>query len=210
MGRLLTTGRLNSLAQLMIKITAPGIPDFYQGSELWDLRLVDPDNRGPVDFEKRVRLLAELQELEEKRGRLNLIQDVMEHWQDGRIKLFVISRALNFRRAHESLFLQGTYQPLAATGEKRENVFAFMRYAQGAWAITAVPRLATRLTPSGRLPTGKSAWGAGAVRVPPGAPTDWFNVLTGEKLQACGPKLKRYLPLAEVFSALPVALLAAF
>ena len=84
-------GALNSLAQLLLKITIPGVPDFYQGSELWDFRLVDPDNRGPVDFEKRVRLLAELQQQEDQRGRLDLIQDLLDHWQDGRIKLFVTS-----------------------------------------------------------------------------------------------------------------------
>jgi (1->4)-alpha-D-glucan 1-alpha-D-glucosylmutase len=203
-------GMLNSLAQVMLKITIPGVPDFYQGSELWDFRLVDPDNRGPVDFETRVRLLAELREQEEQHGRLHVIRDILEHWQDGRVKLFLISKALNFRRAHDRLFLEGAYQPLQATHEKRESVFAFLRHAQGSWAVVAVPRLVTKLAPSGSLPTGESVWAGSSVRLPREAPSDWFNVLTGEKLRAAGAKQKRYLPLAAIFREFPVALLAAF
>ena len=199
-------GALNSLAQTLLKITIPGVPDFYQGSELWDFRLVDPDNRGPVDFEQRVRLLAEIQQQEEKRGRLDLIQDLLNHWQDGRIKLFLTSRALNFRRAHGALFLEGTYQPLQATGAKKENVFAFIRQKEDAGVVAAVPRLVTKLGPAGQPP--ESVWGASALILPRGAPSDWANVLTGEKLKARASKPGGSLPLAEVFGKFPVALLA--
>ena len=200
-------GALNSLAQLLIKITVPGVPDFYQGSELWDFRLVDPDNRGPVDFKKRVRLLAELQRQEEQRGRLDLIRDLLNHWQDGRIKLFVTSRALNFRRDHRELFLEGAYQPLQATGARNENVFAFVRHIGDTWAVTAVPRFVTKLAPAGRPPTGENLWAASALLLPKGAPADWVNVLTGERVKACAAKQGRSLPLAEVFGKFPVALL---
>jgi (1->4)-alpha-D-glucan 1-alpha-D-glucosylmutase len=193
----------------LLKITTPGIPDFYQGSELWDFRLVDPDNRGPVDFEKRVRLLAELQQQEEQRDRLHLIQDLLNRWQDGRIKLFLTSRALNFRRAHPQLFLEGAYRLLQATGAKKMNVFAFMKHTRDAWAITAVPRLVTKLAPPGRPPTGDSVWAVNALLLPRKAPTDWVNVLTGERLQACALKQRLSLPLAKVFGKFPVALLAA-
>jgi (1->4)-alpha-D-glucan 1-alpha-D-glucosylmutase len=202
-------GALNSLAQLLLKITAPGVPDFYQGSELWDFRLVDPDNRGPVDFEKRVRLLAELQQQEEQGDRLDLIQDLLDRWQDGRIKLFVTSRALNFRRGHDALFVEGAYEPLPATGAKKENVFAFIRHRGDAWAVAAVPRLVTKLAPARRPPTGESVWAAGTLLLPRTAPTNWVNVLTGERLQACASKQRRCLLLADVFSKFPVALLAA-
>ena len=174
-------GALNSLAQQLLKITIPGVPDFYQGSELWDFRLVDPDNRGPVDFKKRGRLLAELQQQEEQRGRLGLIQDLLDHWQDGRIKLFVTSTALNFRRDHGEMFLEGAYQPMQATGAKKENVFAFVRHIGDAWAVTAVPRLVTKLAPAGQPPTGESVWGTSALHLPKEAPTDWVNVLTGKR-----------------------------
>ena len=201
-------GAINSLAQQLLKITVPGVPDFYEGSELWDFRLVDPDNRGPVDFEERVRLLAQLQQQEEQRGRLDLIQALLNRWQDGRIKLFLTSRALNFRRAHRGLFLEGAYQPLQATGTKKENVLAFVRHKEGHWAVTAVPRFVTKLARAGRPPTGESVWAASALLLPRGAPSDWVNVLTGEKLQARTSKQRRTLPLGEVFNKFPVALLA--
>ena len=202
-------GALNSLAQLLLKITIPGVPDFYQGSELWDFRLVDPDNRGPVDFEKRVRLLAELQQQDDQHDRLGLIEDLLTHWQDGRIKLFLTSRALNFRRAHQALFMEGDYQPMQASGAKKENMFAFLRHTEKDWAITVVPRLVTRLAPAGRQPTGESAWASNQMLLPKGAPTDWMNVLTGEKLKARTSGRGNSLALAEVFSRFPVALLAA-
>ncbi len=202
-------GALNSLSQLLLKITIPGVPDFYQGSELWDFRLVDPDNRGPVDFEKRATLLAELQRLEDQRGRLGLAQDLLDRWQDGRIKLFVTSRGLNFRRDHDLLFLEGAYQPLLATGPNKEKVFAFMRHTNGAWAVTAVPRLVSNLVPAGLPPTGERVWAAGALPLPARAPSNWVNVLTGEKLRTSAGKLERSLPLADVFNRFPVALLAA-
>ena len=199
-------GALNSLAQLLLKITGPGVPDFYQGSELWDFRLVDPDNRGPVDFERRASLLAELKRREEH-NRLGLIRDLLEHWQDGRIKLFVTSRALAFRRAHSKLFLDGAYQPLNAIGPKQENVFAFVRRTKGAWAVTAVPRLVTKLVPAGRVPIGESVWADNVMPLPKKAPSDWVNVLTGERLRAQAANQDHALPLQEVFGKFPVALL---
>jgi len=202
-------GALNSLGQLLLKITIPGVPDFYQGSELWDFRLVDPDNRGPIDFEKRMRLLAELRQQDEQRGRLGLIEDLLAHWQDGRIKLFLTSRALNFRRAHQALFMEGDYQPMQASWAKKENVFVFLRHKENDWAIAAVPRLVTGLTSAGRLPAGESVWASNALPLPKGAPTDWVNVLTGEKVMARTSRRGNSLALAEVFSRFPVALLAA-
>jgi len=201
-------GALNSLAEQLLKITIPGVPDFYQGSELWDFRLVDPDNRGPVDFERRARLLAELQREEDQRGRAGLTQDLLDHWQDGRIKLFVISRALKFRRAHAKLFMEGAYQLLPATGTRKGNVFAFARNHENVWAVAAVPRLVTKLAPAGQPPIGKRVWPAGALRLPKEAPTNWVNTLTGQKVQARASKQGHTLPLAEVFGTFPVALLS--
>jgi (1->4)-alpha-D-glucan 1-alpha-D-glucosylmutase len=199
-------GAINSLAQLLVKITAPGVPDFYQGCELWDFRLVDPDNRGPVDFEKRVRLLAELEQQEEG-DRLGLLQNLLEHWRDGRIKLYVTAKALNFRRTHGGLFLDGAYEPLQAAGAKKQNVFAFMRRTKGLWAVTAVPRLAAKLIPAGQPPTGESLWASNVLVLPRHVPLDWINVLTGETLRACTVKQRRALSLGDVFHIFPVALL---
>jgi (1->4)-alpha-D-glucan 1-alpha-D-glucosylmutase len=199
-------GAINSLAQLVLKITGPGIPDFFQGSELWDLRLVDPDNRGPIDFEKRVNLLAELKRQEEH-DRLALVADLLAHWQDGRIKLYVTSRALTFRRAQSGLFLDGSYLPLQAIGPQQQNVFAFMRHAKDVWAVTAVPRLATELVPAGRFPTGEKVWANNLLRLVKRAPTNWVNVLTGESLRSQAGTQGRELSLGEVLGKFPVALL---
>jgi len=201
-------GALNSLSQLLLKITIPGVPDIYQGAELWDFRLVDPDNRGPVDFERRAHLLAKVRELQGSTDRANLIQELLNHWQDGRIKLFVTSLALNFRRSHKALFQEGAYQPLPAAGAKKEHVFAFMRSCAGTWALTAVPRLVKSLAPAGRPPAGKEVWGQSALLMPPQAPSEWVNTLTGERLQARVVQRKRSLPLADVFRTFPLALLA--
>jgi (1->4)-alpha-D-glucan 1-alpha-D-glucosylmutase len=205
-GQVALYGAINSLAQLLLKITGPGVPDFYQGSELWDLRLVDPDNRGPVDFERRVRLLAELMKQEEQ-NRLDLIRDLLDHWRDGRIKLFVTSRALTFRRAHNDLYLDGSYEPLQAIGPKRENVFAFAKRLKRAWAVTAVPRLVTRLVPPGGFPTGQNVWADSALLLLDNAPAEWVNVLTGERMQSRVSEQGHLLPLGEVFARFPVAVL---
>ena len=199
-------GALNSLSQLLIKITAPGLPDFYQGSELWDLRLVDPDNRGPVDFEKRSRLLAEIEQAREQ-NRGTFVASLLDHWQDGRIKLYVTSEALNFRRAHWELFREGAYEPLEVSGEKRDHVCAFLRRAKHAWAVTTVPRLLTGLVPFGRAPIGHKIWTSNHLVLPTEAPKNWTNVLTGEKLEVLGAK-RNVLSLGDVFATFPVALLA--
>jgi (1->4)-alpha-D-glucan 1-alpha-D-glucosylmutase len=119
-------GALNSLSQVLVKIGAPGLPDFYQGTELWDFSMVDPDNRRPVDFQQRARLLAELAAAEHG-DRESLLHDILEHWQDGRIKLYLTWKALGFRGNHAELFAEGDYVPMIATGKKNENVCAFAR-----------------------------------------------------------------------------------
>jgi len=147
-------GALNALAQLVMKITAPGLSDFCQGAELWDFRLVDPDNRGPVDFEKHSRLLAEFEQAE-AHDHLNLIKKLLDGWPNGRIKLYVASKALGFRRAYPELFLEGAYNPLQVGDVLEENVFAFMRRTKQEWAVVALPRMATKLVPVGQTPTEK-------------------------------------------------------
>ena len=117
-------GMLNSLSQTLIKMTSPGVPDFYQGTELWDLNLVDPDNRRPVDFEKRRAMLAGIRE-EEGSNIDRLIQDLLSTREDGKIKLFLIYRALKARRTHREIFREGAYLPLESAGRFRSHVIAF-------------------------------------------------------------------------------------
>jgi maltooligosyltrehalose synthase len=115
---------LGSLGQVLIKLTAPGVPDFYQGTELWDLSLVDPDNRRPVNFEQRDRMLRQLDET----GDVDW-GDLLREWRDGRIKLAITARALRTRRADGELFGTGDYVPLAASEERADDVVAFGRRA---------------------------------------------------------------------------------
>jgi (1->4)-alpha-D-glucan 1-alpha-D-glucosylmutase len=200
-------GALNGLAQVLVKIVAPGVPDLYQGAELWDLRLVDPDNRGPVDFSLRKRLLSELASREEE-GLLPLIGEILPAWQDGRIKLFVTCRALNFRRERRELFLSGAYLPLSASGGTKEHVLAFGRKYGTHWAVAAVPRLVTRLSPPETYPLGQEVWGArSALLLPEGAPDRWRNVFTGEEIHVSTGRGKKALPLHALFRHFPVALL---
>lgn len=182
-------GALNSLAQVLLKVASPGVPDFYQGTELWNLSLVDPDNRRPVDFEARMALLASLKE-EESRGQLELAQRLLSSWEDGRIKLYLIYKALNFRKAKEKLFSAGEYIPVAVEGPAKEHLCAFARYSGEEWVLVAVPRLLALLQSTGRdrgLPVrnslpGKDVWRETALILPEGSPDIWRNIFTGEKI----------------------------
>ena len=199
-------GALNSLAQVLLKIAAPGVPDFYQGAELWDLRLVDPDNRRPVDFAPARALL---EDLERKTGadRPALLRELLAAWPDGRIKLYLTAAALTFRRDREALFACGDYLPLVAGGETREHVVAFARRRGPAWAVAAVPRLAAARTAGGRFPLGAEAWRGSALALPQDAPARWRNALTGEVVETAAATGGPSLSLAAAFRAFPVALL---
>ncbi len=198
--RLAEAGVANALSQAVLKLTAPGVPDFYQGSELWDFSLVDPDNRRPVDFDLRRRLLDELSGTAVNDG----VADLLANWPDGRIKLCVIWRLLSIRRRHPGLFAEGGYEALATVGDKADHAVAFVRRGGGATLLVAVPRLVTRLTDAGRpFPLGAGAWGDTALVLPddlvPGA---WSQPFTGARLSAGGDGRLRF---ADLLSTLPVA-----
>jgi (1->4)-alpha-D-glucan 1-alpha-D-glucosylmutase len=201
-------GALNSLSQLILKIAAPGVPDFYQGGELWDLNMMDPDNRRPVDFAANVRLLGELVAAEHD-DRDALLDQLLLHWRDGRIKMYLTRKALEFRRGHNPLFLEGDYIPLHPTGKKAENVCAFARHRDGAWVLAAAPLLTTQLVDPGHMPLGQETWGNSAIRLPDKAPLEWRNLLTGETLKAGSTRRKKWLLLKSVFRRFPVAFLEA-
>jgi (1->4)-alpha-D-glucan 1-alpha-D-glucosylmutase len=119
-------GLFNALSQALLKVASPGVPDIYQGTELWDFSLVDPDNRRPVDYDLRRRLLDELRAVPEE-GRVNLCRELTENKEDGRIKLYLLWRALCCRREHPGLFTTGEYLPAHADGERDGNLCAFAR-----------------------------------------------------------------------------------
>lgn len=200
------TGLVNSLAQTLLKITAPGVPDFYQGTELWDESLVDPDNRRPVDFPTRIALLAELQRRTAE-GMLPLVHELLAQWWDGRIKLYVTWQALQCRRTHLALFRDGDYLPLASAGSGRDHIVAFARRQETTWALVVVPRLLHSLSAQDTPPVGHRMWATTTLLLPPEAPLYWHNVLTGEALIASGAPQAPGLSLAQVFQYMPVALL---
>ena len=172
-------GFLNSLAQVVLKACSPGAPDFYQGTELWDFSLVDPDNRRPVDYEKRVALLRQLP----------APSTLLKHWTDGRVKLFVTARSLDARARNLDAF-RGPYRAIATT---TPNAVAFTR---GENVLIVLPRLTTQLVPSPKLPLG-DRWGDHTLAIG----GKWRNVFTDEVIEG------ERLALKEVFATFPVAIL---
>jgi (1->4)-alpha-D-glucan 1-alpha-D-glucosylmutase len=201
----------NSLSQVVLKVASPGVPDVYQGTELWDFSLVDPDNRRPVDYGLRRRLLAELH------GRAAggpdalepMCRELMEHREDGRVKMYLLSRALHFRRDNRGLFTTGDYLPAWAGPPREDNVCAFVRRQDHRLALAAVGRLFTRLVAPGELPVG-AAWGDSVLFLPAEvAGRPWQDVFTGRVVQAAERDGRACLSLSEVFDIFPVALLLA-
>jgi (1->4)-alpha-D-glucan 1-alpha-D-glucosylmutase len=186
-------GAVSSLSELILRMTAPGAPDFYQGSEIWNFKLTDPDNRSPVDFALREDMLAKLKDGADW-------QELLQEWQDGRIKMYTIRQTLRFRRDHPELFLNGDYLPLRAKGDHAENVVAFAWRRNDDWAVTVVPRLAANLTYPGSWPVGRRVWRNTSVEMEEPDPREWVNVLTGERV---GTSLKMF----EIFSKVPFAVL---
>jgi (1->4)-alpha-D-glucan 1-alpha-D-glucosylmutase len=199
-------GALNSLSQVVLKLVSPGVPDFYQGTEIWDFSLVDPDNRRPVDYEKRRALLKELQQ-KEARSPAALWPRLLSQWQDGAIKLFVTAKALNFRRSQAALFREGDYLPLMSRGTRSPHLIACARRKGQVWTLAVVPRLLSQLTPAGQPPLGPGVWGEEELSLPAGAPGVWENVFTGDLIRRSPGRRDQGLPLAEIFRHLPVALL---
>ena len=197
-------GAINSLAQVVLKTTSPGVPDFYQGTELWDLNLVDPDNRRPIDYQKRMKLLDNLI-LEEGRGEASLARNLLNSWEDGAVKLYTIYKILNMRREYTDLFKEGDYIPLQIDGHRQEHICAFSRFKDNKWTVVVVPRLLTRLVPFGTPPLGKQTWGDDLLLMPDGAPKNWSNIFTHESLHASAPG--NCLPVSQIFYTFPVAVL---
>ncbi|HEY7423828.1 MAG TPA: malto-oligosyltrehalose synthase, partial [Gemmataceae bacterium] len=204
-------GYFNSLAQVLLKLTCPGVPDFYQGSELWELSLVDPDNRRPVDYRRRRELLNDLQErIDAADGDLRpLAAELLANLPDGRIKLYLIYRALHFRRVHEQLFAHGAYVPLEAAGSKRDHVCAFVRSMDDKAVLVAVPRLVVHLAGGvEQPPMGAEVWETTRLLLPPAlAGRRWRNLFTGEMLAAEDQDGASGLPLAAALGTFPLALL---
>jgi (1->4)-alpha-D-glucan 1-alpha-D-glucosylmutase len=185
--RIARLGALNSLTQTILKCTSPGVPDFYQGTEIWDFSLVDPDNRRPVDYSVRRALLEKISSVP--------LESLLEDWTSGAIKLAVIRAVLHFRREHAEFFRQADYTPLAVTGKFRQHVIAFSRRHAGRELIVVVPRLSAVFS---SFPLGES-WEDTAVEHEAGG----FDLMARREVTAA----TGHLPLATLFASLPFAVL---
>jgi (1->4)-alpha-D-glucan 1-alpha-D-glucosylmutase len=205
--RIAHCGLFNSLAQLTIKIGAPGLPDFYQGTELWDFSLVDPDNRRPVDYARRRRLLEELEaESADEGQRQALVERLMASPSDDRVKLYTTRTLLHVRKANEAVFQSGSYEPLAVDGPRRVHAFAFARRYDGREAVVVVPRLVAGLVPDSDMPPlGERAWADTRLQLPHTTARCYRHALTGQ----CLPVTNGELRLADIFAQFPAAVLEA-
>jgi len=178
--RIARLGLYNSLVQTALKLTVPGVPDIYQGNELWTFRLVDPDNRQPVDYALRARLVEDMERRAAEGGQEALQSELLENLTDGRAKLYLTWRLLHFRRRHAALFRDGDYTPLSILGERQEHVCGFLRTRGDEYLAVVVPlRMASLMSAPGEPPLG-GAWNDTAVQLPESVlPARWTNVLTG-------------------------------
>ena len=180
--RIARLGMINSLGQTLLKLTVPGMPDIYQGAEMWDFNLVDPDNRRPVNYSARIAMLDHMENA--------TMLDLLKNWQSGAIKLALIQHILAFRKQAPDLFTGGAYTPMEARGPATENLCAFMRHTDHHSAITLVTRHSTSLEARG-------GWNETSLHLPHAS---WRNILTGQYFS-------RMTPVAELLGGLPVALL---
>jgi (1->4)-alpha-D-glucan 1-alpha-D-glucosylmutase len=183
-------GAVNGLAQTLLKVTVPGVPDIYQGTELWDFSLVDPDNRQPVDFDLRAAGIGAA-----------TFNDLVGNWRSGFVKQALIAHALNARRERPALFSEGSYEPMQVCGEFADRVIAFIRRLGDDVAVTIVPRAASGLLRNGAITFTPGAWKDTTIALPPHAAAPLFNVFDGADISG------HSVPIESLFHRLPVALL---
>ena len=201
-------GMWNSIAQLVVKMVSPGVPDFYQGNDLWAFDLVDPDNRRAVNYDVRRQMLKSLQE-QVVRDRAALVDRLRENPCDGAIKLYITSEALRFRRDHRCLFAQGSYDALAAEGNRARHLVAFSRALGDQTLVAATGRFFLKLCNSHNQPV-REVWGNTSIALPKKTEHKTFrDVFSGETIETEERESGRVLPASKIFSRCPVALLFA-
>jgi (1->4)-alpha-D-glucan 1-alpha-D-glucosylmutase len=205
--RIARAGIFNSLSQTLLKITPPGVPDFYQGTEVWNFSLADPDNRRPVDYDRLRSLLKQLRELEDQNTE-NLVDQLIQDPVDGAIKLYVTRSALRFRRANRELFAKGSYTGLRASGKKHRHVITFSRSYRQREVVIVAGRFFALLGADRCLPVGKETWSDTAVILRrQTAATHYRELFTGRVVATEKRNGNLVLPVSQVFSHLPIALL---
>ena len=205
-------GIVHSLSQSVLKVASPGVADVYQGCEFWDLNLVDPDNRRPVDYESRIETLGKVASALEGAGnRAKLAADLFLSPENGAIKQFVLWTALNHRKKQAELYQRGTYRAIEVSGERKENIVAFLRNFGDQFLIAVVPRLVAGLIvdegATSPLPAG--VWGNSELLIPDKAPARWRNLITDEPVEVSQADGLAKLRLAEIFKSIPLGLLVA-
>lgn len=205
---IISAGMLNSLSQLVLKLTSPGVPDIYQGNELWNFTLVDPDNRSAVDFSSRHYFLNSLDKLEKQLPTKELLAQLMKTPEDGKIKMWVTTRLLHLRHRLAHLFAEGSYQPLTIRGEKQEHLIAFARYDQAHTLLVIVGRFFSSLLSSQMACLEPKIWHDHLIEIPATCPHSHFRSLyTGEQYAVEGDGDSRLLSLEHVLEELPIAVL---
>jgi (1->4)-alpha-D-glucan 1-alpha-D-glucosylmutase len=209
--RVAVSGMINSLAQVTLKIGSPGVPDIYQGNELWDLSLVDPDNRRPVDFDRRREMLADLDRLRtlDVDRRTTAIADRLTAWQDGSLKLLVTATGLRLRQERPDLFLSGAYLPLVTETTVGASVVAFARTEGDAVALFVAPRFTASLIDDQHpMPIGVGRWKTSRVLLPAAmAERSFRHLLTGAEITPVVTDSQAWIFLGQLFETVPVAIL---
>jgi len=206
-------GMINSMSQTLLKLTCPGVPDLYQGTELWDLSLVDPDNRRPVDYSRRAEILNEMKTWPKSgEGLIACVRDLVNHMSDGRIKMYLTWRALNLRKESPKLFTDGDYVPLDIQGPKARHLVAFARSWEDHELIVVVPRLCANLLDAQRgLPAGSYLWGDTRVEVgreefaKASRNRTYRNIFTAKTVDAKSSRQEGSLQASALFEDFPVA-----
>ncbi|MFZ0257734.1 MAG: malto-oligosyltrehalose synthase [Gammaproteobacteria bacterium] len=202
-------GLFNSLSQTLIKLTAPGVPDIYQGNELWMFTLVDPDNRQPVDFARRQALLEELKGymVEAEHGLAQRVRSLLDNLEDGRSKLYLNWRALDVRRRYPDLFRYGRYNALTCEGNRADNLCAYARSYGGRTLVVIAPRNFVSLTDKGVSNPVGAVWNDTQIQVPSNTDTHYVNLLTEECVTAQERENDQWLSAEAALLNFPVALL---
>ncbi len=194
-------GIFNSLSQTLLKITAPGVPDIYQGTEFWELSHVDPDNRRPVDFDRRIQVLREIKQ-QAKTDILQLVEDLIATREDARIKLFLTARVLEARKEYLEVFKSGDYQSLEVVGTFKDNVVAFARSFGDTTVIVVAPRFLTGVVKPEEMPIGKQVWKDTNLVLSEQMPSLWKDAITNQPVESNGT-----LAIGDALGYFPAALL---
>jgi (1->4)-alpha-D-glucan 1-alpha-D-glucosylmutase len=194
-------GIFNSLSQVLLKYTAPGVPDTYQGTEFWDLSMVDPDNRRPVDYSLRISSLKDIKE-KAQTDTLKLIDELLSSKEDGRIKLFLTHKVLQARKENLEVFQKGDYLPVEVVGKFKDHIVAFARSFGDTTAIAIAPRFLTSLVQSGESPLGEQVWADTQLQLPQGSSSTWRDAIADQTISGSGA-----IAIGQILQHFPVALL---